>query len=72
MMNKMIDKIMDYECGELDAFGTLQLFSALISDGSVWSLQGHYGRTASALIEDGWITKSGQVTDKAIHNGIIG
>jgi|TARA_R110000796_G_scaffold104861_1_gene214810 hypothetical protein len=71
-MNNTLSQILDYECGELDTFGTLQLFSALISDGSVWSLQGHYGRTATALIEDGWVTRSGEVTDKALHNGIIG
>lgn len=54
----MIDKIIAYESGELDEEGTLELFQHLVDTGQAWTLQGHYGRTAAALIEAGQITSS--------------
>lgn len=50
----MIDKIIAYEAGELDDEGVIDLFQTLIDNGMAWSLQGHYGRTAEALIEAGY------------------
>ena len=32
-------------------------FQAMINDGTVWKLQGHYGRTTAALIENGACTQ---------------
>lgn len=49
-----VSMIMDYENGELDQDDTIAMFQAMINDGSVWSLQGHYGRTAMALIKAGY------------------
>lgn len=49
----LIDKIIWYEMGELDEQDTIDLFQELIDSGQAWSLQGHYGRTAKALIEAG-------------------
>lgn len=49
------DKIIAYECGELDDEGIIELFQSLVNTGQAWSLQGHYGRTAQALIEAGYI-----------------
>ena len=51
-----IDKIMAYENGELNDEDTIRLFQDLIDSGLAWSLQGHYGRTAHALIEAGYCT----------------
>jgi hypothetical protein len=33
----------------------------MVKSGTAWSLQGHYGRTASALIEDGWLNREGDI-----------
>lgn len=46
--------IMAYEGGELDDEHTIELFQHLIDSGLVWQLQGSYGRTAHALIEQGY------------------
>jgi hypothetical protein len=61
MAKEIIDYIMDYESGELSDKDTLQMFSEMIKSGMAWSLQGHYGRTASALIEDGWLNREGNI-----------
>jgi hypothetical protein len=61
-----VDKIIAYESGELNDMQTLELFAELIAEGgTAWSLQGHYGRTASALIDRGLITSEGQITEEA-------
>ncbi len=49
-----LDKMIAWEEGELDDDGTIELFQELIDNGMAWSLQGCYGRTASALIEAGY------------------
>ena len=50
MMN-IVDFINEYEAGELDEDGIIDGFQTLIDTGLAWSLQGHYGRTATMLIE---------------------
>jgi hypothetical protein len=57
----LVDNIIAYESGELSDKKTLQLFSYLVKTGKVWSLQGCYGRTATALIEDGWLNRQGNI-----------
>lgn len=49
-----VGAIMAYESGELDDEATIELFQHLINNGLAWSLQGHYGRTATALINAGY------------------
>lgn len=49
--------IIAYETGELDLDGVVELFQHLVDTGLAWQLQGHYGRTAVALIEAGLVTK---------------
>ncbi len=57
----LVDKIMAYETGELKAQDTLKLFAELVRTGKAFSLQGHYGRVASGLIEGGYISKKGKI-----------
>ena len=48
-----IDAIIDYENGDLAEDEIIELFQELIDTGQAWTLQGHYGRTAQALIHAG-------------------
>lgn len=52
----LVDTIMRYEAGELSDTETLELFAHLITTGQAWQLQGHYGRGATYLVENGLIT----------------
>ena len=54
-----VDFIIAYEDGELSEQEIIAGFQKGINDGSVWKLQGHYGRMASALIDAGYCTKAG-------------
>jgi hypothetical protein len=51
-----LDFIMAYEAGELDEEAIIAGFQALVKSGLAWQLQGHYGRTAAALIKAGLVT----------------
>jgi len=46
----LIDKIIQYESGELNDKQTINLFQKLINNGMAWTLQGSYGRMAQTLI----------------------
>jgi len=69
-MNK-VDMIIAYETGELSDNDTLKLFAELIKTEQCWTLQGHYGRTASTLIEDGRIDKKGNINREKIKENSI-
>jgi hypothetical protein len=56
-----VSAIIDFESGELDTLDTLRLFSFLIRNNLVNSLQGSYGRTAQILIDRELIMSNGCV-----------
>mgnify|MGYP003332026892 CR=1 FL=1 len=57
----IVDKLMAWESGDLEFTETLELFSELIKEGTAWQLQGSYGRVASVLIDNGYISKTGEI-----------
>ena len=59
---QIIDKIIAYEQGGLSQQEVIDLFAHLIQSGLCWQLQGHYGRTAEALIAEGLIDGNGKIT----------
>lgn len=56
----VVSGIMDYESGSMDEDRMIEFFQHLVDSGSVWQLQGSYGRTAAALIEAGLVTPPGE------------
>jgi hypothetical protein len=56
-----VDQIMQFESGMLNDKEIIELFSEMVKTDVAWSLQGHYGRAASALIEGGWLDNNGNI-----------
>jgi hypothetical protein len=52
---KMLDMLMAYEDGTLDRDLIPVLFQNLVDSGLIFSLQGHYVRTARELVENGLV-----------------
>ena len=50
-----LNRMIAWEQGDLDMEQTCELFQDLVNSGLAWKLQGCYGRTAKALIEEGFI-----------------
>lgn len=57
----IVDKIIAFESGEMSDNDTLDFFASMVKDGTVWELQGRYGRTAAWFIQNGYISRSGKV-----------
>ena len=55
-----VDDIIDYENGDMDWDRLVDFFQNLINSGLAWTLQGHYGRMAQSLIDEGYCLPSEQ------------
>ena len=53
-MDDLVGKIIDFESGLMDQEEVISFFQELIDTGMAWTLQGSYGRTATALIKAGY------------------
>ena len=62
----LVNYILAYKVGELDADKVLELFAYLVKTGLAWQLQGYYGRTAARLIEQGIVTEDGEINWNAL------
>ncbi len=51
----MINNLIRYETEGLDDDELIEFFQYLVDTKLAWQLQGHYGRTAQALIENGYV-----------------
>jgi hypothetical protein len=58
-----VSAIVDYETGEMTFADMLDLFSGLVKSGTAWQLQGHYGRMATRLMQAGFLTETGDITE---------
>ena len=50
-----VDGISRYESGQMEEEEQVEFLQHLVDTGIVWSLQGHYGRTASWMINEGLV-----------------
>lgn len=55
-----VGEIMAYEDGTITEERFIKLFQYLVDTGLAWKLQGHYGRTAQAMLDSGKITRKGE------------
>jgi hypothetical protein len=60
-MKDLAIDIMSFEADELEIDDILDLFATLIRSGMAWTLQGSYGRTAQGLIDEGIISREGEI-----------
>lgn len=58
IVDTSLSKIMAYESGQMPDDEVVEFFQELVDSGVAWTLSGHYGRTATALIERGLVTRS--------------
>jgi hypothetical protein len=49
-----VDKIIAFEGGEMEMVDIVGMLQEMINDGTAWTFQGFYGRTARSFIEAGW------------------
>jgi hypothetical protein len=54
MDQQLVQDIIDYENGDMTEERIINLFQKLIDEGYAWTLQGHYGRMANSLIDEGY------------------
>jgi hypothetical protein len=63
-MNDLVDRIIDYESGLMEEEDAVEFFQDLVDSGLAWQLQGHYGRTASRLIDAGLVKQKARKKGK--------
>jgi len=51
----VVSDIMAFESGEMSEAEMIKMFQSMVNTGSVWGLQGSYGRTAQSLLDAGLI-----------------
>ncbi|MFJ6183734.1 hypothetical protein [Streptomyces sp. NPDC092295] len=68
-MSALVIDLQQYEAGEMGGDEVLDLFAFLIKTNMAWTLQGDYGRTARALIDEGLIDEAGEITFLALSVG---
>jgi hypothetical protein len=56
-----VDQIIAFEQGELDENQIVELFAHLVRTGRAWTLQGAYGRMATALMNQGYLDEEGNI-----------
>jgi hypothetical protein len=66
-MESLVDRIIDYETGQLEETETIELFQELLDSGLAWQLQGHYGRTARHLMDLGLVNQARKKRSKQGH-----
>jgi hypothetical protein len=54
-MKELTQQLIEYEQGEMSESDTINLFQQLVDCGLAWNLQGHYGRRAYAMLQEGYI-----------------
>lgn len=54
-MVSAVDQIIEFENGELENDDAVRMFQQMVNDGTAWTFQGSYGRTAMAMIEAGQV-----------------
>ncbi len=64
----IVGKIISFESGEMSDEEVVNFFGHLVKTGMAWSLQGMYGRTATALIEGGFINRDGTVNTERLED----
>jgi hypothetical protein len=57
----LVDRVLAFETGEMTPNEQIKLFSEMVKDGSVWELQGSYGRGAKWLMEKGYLAPNGDI-----------
>ena len=59
--DNLINSLLQYEGGEMKNEEFFYLYSFLIKTGRVWQMQGHYGRQARQLMDNGYISANGKI-----------